>query len=378
MKICITGAHFTPAQAVIEELKTRKNIEIIYIGRNHTQEGDKSPSVESQVLPRLGVKFLALISGRLQRRFTRYTVPSLLKIPVGFFQAFYYLVKERPDVILSFGGYVGVPVVISGWLLSIPIIVHEQTLVSGLANRISNIFADKIAVSFEKDYDFDRLKIVLTGNPIRKEILDSSNTKLSSELSTFFETAKKTGKPTILITGGNQGSHLINDTVSKSLGDLTKDAFVIHQTGDSKFFDYDNLTREKENLKFKGRYLVYKWIDGSEMGKILKMVDLAVSRAGANTLLELAYFGVPTLIIPIPFIYKDEQTANARFFKDRGLAEILPQGDLTPKSLVTTLQKMIRNLNALKDQAVGAKDLVIPDASKRLAQEAVTLPAVIQ
>src|SRR3989344_9001367 len=116
MKILITGAHFTPAVATIEELKKVENEEIVYVGRNTTLEGDRTQSVESKVLPALGVKFIPIIAGRLQRSFTPYTIPSLLKIPIGWIQALYIILSEKPDVILSFGGYVAVPVVIVGWL----------------------------------------------------------------------------------------------------------------------------------------------------------------------------------------------------------------------------------------------------------------------
>src|SRR5260221_10967548 len=133
MKILLTGAHFTPAQAVIEELQDDK-IEIVYVGRTTTREGDSTPSVESEVLPKLRVKFVPIIAGRIRKVFDLWTIISLLKIPIGFIQAPFILLSENPDVIVSFGGYVAVPVVIWGWLLSKPIIVHEQTLVTGLAN----------------------------------------------------------------------------------------------------------------------------------------------------------------------------------------------------------------------------------------------------
>src|SRR3990167_11273168 len=100
MNILITGAHFTPAVAVIEQLKKYPDISITYVGRKYTQEGDDSSSVESQVIPTLGVKFISLITGRLQRSFTRYTILSILKIPIGFVQAFYIILKEKPDVVL--------------------------------------------------------------------------------------------------------------------------------------------------------------------------------------------------------------------------------------------------------------------------------------
>ena len=190
MRILLTGTHFTTAAATIPELQKFHDVKLVYVGRKTTKEGDSTPSVESIELPKLGVKFIPITTGRLQRSFTLYTIPSLLKIPVGFIQALFIILKEKPDVVLSFGGYVGVPIVFWAWLFSIPVIIHEQTLVSGLANTISSWFADKIAVSFESDDSFNGEKVILTGNPIRQEILDAKVVRRRSLL------------PTILITGG--------------------------------------------------------------------------------------------------------------------------------------------------------------------------------
>ena len=354
MKILVTGAHFTPAVAVFEELKKQPGVDVIYIGRKTTREGDSSSSVESQILPRLGVKFIPIITGRLQKDFTLYTIPSLLKIPIGFIQSLYIVLKEKPDVILSFGGYVAVPTVINGWLLSIPIIVHEQTLVSGLANKISSLFADKVALSF---LDKDRVneKTIVTGNPLRSLITQKqSNTKRNE-------------KPTILITGGNQGSHTINEKVEECLDKLTKLAKIIHITGDSKFKDFERLeSKQSED------YQVKKWI-GDEYGEILSRADLVISRAGINTLSELAYLGKPALVIPIPYLYKDEQNENARFFEDLGLVKTLPQSKLSPSILMENIKFMLRHLDSLNKKALGAKKIIKVDAAKRLALETLLL-----
>lgn len=324
MKICITGAHFTPAQATIEELFKSSDTEIIYIGRNHTIEGDKTASVESQVLPKLGVKFIPVVAGRVRRYLSFRTFISLLKIPIGFFQTFYILWKEKPDVVLSFGGYVGVPVVVNAWLLNIPVIIHEQTLISGLANRVSTIFANKIAVSFDKDYSFKKEKIILTGNPIRKELLENSD-KPSKEVEAILKSTKSQKLPLIYITGGNQGSHLINQSVLDGLENLAKLGIVVHQTGDSKFNDFNPLKERVKELGLENRYLPLKWVEVEDLKAIFSNADLVVSRAGANTLLELAYFGVPTLVIPLPGLYKDEQNENANFFKKWGFVRYFPK-----------------------------------------------------
>lgn len=373
MKIIITGAHFTPAQAVIEELKNSPETEIVYIGRKYTREGDNTPSVESTVLPELGVKFYSISAGRIRRQAPDLqSFVALLKIPLGFIQSFLIVWRENPDVVLSFGGYVGVPVVISAWLLSKPVLLHEQTLVSGLANRVSGFFAKKIAVSYDTSYTFSKEKIIVTGNPLRKELIDNSLS--SKEISDFLKSRKKINNlPVIYVTGGNQGSHIINQAVLEILDKLTSQAIVIHQTGDSKFNDYESLDKKKTEVKNPENYLVKKWFVTTEVATILKNADLAVSRAGANTLLELSYFGIPTLLIPIPYLFADEQNKNAKYFQKLGLAEILPQSELNAESLSKKTSEMLDDLKELKSKALENKKNIITDAAKRIAVETVVL-----
>ncbi len=366
MKILVTGAHFTPAQAVIEELKKYKDTNVVYVGRNTTREGDSSPSAESEILPKAGVKFIPITTGRLQKDFTIYTIPSLLKIPIGFLQAFYIILREKPDVILSFGGYVAVPLVIVGWLFSIPILVHEQTLVSGLANKISAIFADKIGLSFRSAKKNN--KTILTGNPLRKIILEPKK-QLPAQYKGIQNIAKTQKTPIILITGGNQGSHTINVTVAEILPKLTKIACVVHICGENKFKDFERLDAMGD---FGGRYLVKKWI-GPEYGSLLVTADLVISRAGANTLSELAFLQIPAIVIPIPYLYKDEQNQNAKFFESLGLLKTLPQSKLSGPTLLTKIQESLKNIEQFKKNAKGAKRVIMPDAAKRLALETILL-----
>lgn len=377
MKILIAGSHFTPAQAVIEELisyngKSLDDIKIVYIGRKYTREGDNSPSIESQVLPKLGIKFIPIIAGKLQRTLTLYALLSLFKIPIGFLQSFWIILNEKPDVVLSFGGYVSVPIVFSAWLFSIPILIHEQTLISGLANKVSSLFADKMAISFKKNMPLNEGKTILTGNPMRGEITNPLGS-LSGDYKNLLKVSTEEKLPLLLVTGGNQGSHIINMTISEILEKLLHFACVIHQTGDSKFQDFEKLVEKKKNLKNSNRYLVKKWIDAAEFGNILKDVDLAVSRGGANTLSELAFFGIPTLVIPLPYIYQNEQMVNARYFEHLGLARVLPQSKLSKDTLMENLQLMVKDLQKFKDKASNAKGQIIVDASKRLMLETLLL-----
>lgn len=362
MKILIAGAHFTPAVATIVQLKKYPGVSVIYVGRNRTQEGDASSSQESQILPKLGIKFIPITAGRFQREFTIYTIPSLLKIPIGILQSLYIILKERPDVILSFGGYVAVPSVVAGWLFSIPILIHEQTLVSGLSNKISSFFASKIAVSFPNS-QYNREKVILTGNPIRDEILHPIK-KLAAEYTGLFQYAKKSSLPVILVMGGNQGSHTINKNIEEILDSLLKISCVIHICGDNKFKDFEKL----EKLTDEG-YLVKKWID-KEIGGVLLKADFVICRAGANTLSELAYLNKPGLVIPFEPLFKDEQNKNAKYFENLGLVKILPQSRLSELSLLKSIKEMLKDL---RKSRISIKKYTSADAAKRLALETILL-----
>lgn len=372
MKVLITGTHFTPALAVINELKKVNTVDILYVGRKTTREGDKTASVESSILPNLGVKYLTITAGRFQRSFTVYTIPSLLKIPLGVIQALMIISTEKPDVILSFGGYVSFPIVLAGWLCSIPVIIHEQTLIPSLANRISAIFAQKIAVSFNRKFPYSDKKKILTGNPIRSELLESSKDG-SKKINNFIRESFKKQLPLIYITGGNQGSHIINETVEGILVELSKITYVIHQTGDSRYKDYERISSLVKRLKLEDKVLIYKWIDTFDLRLVLTKADLVVSRAGINTLMELAYFNVPALVIPYPFLYQDEQLVNARYFEKGGLIKILPQSDLSGKELLQRIEKLLKNRREkVKTQGTNS-ELIVKDAAKRLAIETITL-----
>lgn len=359
MKILLTGTHFTPAVAVIEALKKYDSaIELVYIGRQTTREGDPTLSAESKVIPKLGVKFIPLTTGRLQRTFSRYTIPSLFKIPVGLVQSFWILLTAKPAVVVSFGGYVGLPVVVSAWLLSIPILIHEQTLVPGLANTISSWFADKIAVSFPRNTV--SAKVVFTGNPLREEIF---HLNAPDQLKIFFISAKKAHKRVVLITGGNQGAHFINQVVEQGLEQLLKDYYIIHQTGDSGFQDYERLSSEK-----KPGYLVTKFISNG-MGYCMQSADIVVSRAGINSLVELAYYQTPAVVIPLPIVSNNEQVVNARYFAQLGLAEVVEQDQLTPQTLCTALQATLDT----KSDPKKPTGIVVPDAAQRISLEVLLL-----
>ena len=169
MKIAITGGHST-GLALMEAIKQKyPDWEIYYFGRKYSLEGEKALSFDYKVVSQIkGVNFISLTTGRLQRKLSFSALISLFKIPYGFVQSLFWLLRIKPEVIVSFGGYVSVPLVVAGWILRIPSLAHEQTLVFGLATRINRLFVQKIAVSHRQLLDkLPKSKGVYTGMPLR-------------------------------------------------------------------------------------------------------------------------------------------------------------------------------------------------------------------
>lgn len=353
MKVILIGGHLSPAISVIEKLN--KN-EIFYIGRKYTFEGDSAVSLEYQEITKMNIPFFPIKTARFQRKFTRYTIISFLKFPLGFFQSIKILRKIKPDVVLGFGGYVSVPVILAANLLKIPIVIHEQTLEAGFANKIVSSLVKKICISFESSREFfPKEKIVFTGNPIKKEIL---NIKVNK---------KKNVIPVIYITGGSSGSHAINILVKNSLEKLLKNYIVFHQTGDSqKFKDYKNLEIERNmlNKEISRNYNISKFLSSRDVARILNNADLVIGRSGINIVTELIYLQKPAFLIPLPFSQNNEQFKNAEFLKSLGLAEIIKQDLLTDSLFLSKINSMIKNLDNYK----LSKSFVLENASDKIVE----------
>lgn len=360
----ITGGHLSPALSLLPLLRQRHSV--LFIGRKYVFEGDRAVSFEYTTIKSLRIPFRTITTGRLQRRFTAYTLSSLLKFPIGLFQSLFILMWERPAAVLSFGGYVALPVCVAALLLGIPIVTHEQTAVNaGLANRIIGMFAKKICISFEasKKY-FPPSKTVLTGNPIRKALLTSL------VKSPFPSLSKGQNVPIMYITGGSGGSHSINMLISSMLAHLLTNYIVIHQTGDSaKHRDFAMLSDTANMLppKLRSRYIVQKHVTGEELAWIYTHASLLIGRSGASTVYEILRFGLPALFIPLPWAGFSEQLANASLVESVGLGKVLNQEELTTSSFLAAVSEMIVHNKKYREHAQDALQLVIPDADEKIA-----------
>jgi len=335
MKIVICGGHHNSALVVAEEL-IKKGYEVFWFGHRFSMIGDKKESAEFLEVTRKGIAFIDIKAGKFQphSRFWR----NLFRIPVGFWQSFFSLLRIKPDMIVSFGGYLALPIAWVGYLLGIPVVTHEQTTVSGLSNKLIAKVAKKIFITFPSSAkSFPKEKIVLTGLPLRKSIFEGKK---------LFDN----GRRTIYFTGGKQGAHIINEEVFKILPDLLKKFNVIHQCGSTTLFDDIKKAEEiKYSLgKMSENYLVKEYFFDSEIGSVFKSADFVVSRAGGHTVYELMILRKPAILIPIPWSNENEQEENAKTLVSLGLAEILSQDDLEKGNLLSRVELFSDKLEDFK------------------------------
>lgn len=323
-KIIMTGGgtagHVTPNLALVPRLK-EKGFEIKYIG---SKEG-----IEKEIIGDAKIPYYEISSGKLRRYFDVKNFTDPFKVMKGVMEANKILKKEKPDVIFSKGGFVAVPVVIAASMRKIPVVSHESDLTPGLANKLSAPFCTKLCVTFRESLNYIKdNKGVLTGTPIREEILNG-NAEKGRKICGF-----KDKKEILLIIGGSLGAKSINEAVRKNLNELLKTYNIVHICGKNNL---DN------NLKGKNGYLQFEYVK-DELPHLLKAADYIISRAGANVIFELLALNKPTLLIPLSKkISRGDQILNANSFKKEGYSIILDEDEMIEDS-----KKLILKLNELK------------------------------
>lgn len=363
MKILITGGHLAPALAIIELLKkTHKNIEIIFVGRKYALDSEKTISLEYKEISKRKILFIPLQAGRLTRILSIKSLRNILRVPLGFMRAFFIINEHRPDIILSFGGYLALPIVFWSWIFRKKIFTHEQTIKPGLANKIISLFSQKIFLAFPdaKKY-FPEGKVVITGNPVRKATFTVINKP--------FTIIKD--RPVIYITGGTLGSHSINEHVKKIIASLLNDFIVIHQTGETKeYSDFEKLMDMKNKLpsELLNRYYLVKHFFEDEIGYIYSVSDLVVGRSGANTFFELVKLKKPAIFIPLPWASGKEQQYHAEIFAKNEVGEIFHQIE-TSEKLLRLIRQVVKNIGTYRKNFKSLNYLYKNNADEFIVQE---------
>lgn len=271
------------------------------------------------------------------------TIKGIPQTVKGFFNALKLVSKIQPDIVVSFGGYVSVPVIIGSWFKHIPSITHEQTLTNSLTTKINSFFVNKIALSFDNQKQINSLpknKTVVTGNLIRSEIFAPKKSKI-------FESLKDT-KNIIYITAGNQGSHKLNLIIKELLPQFDKFT-VIHQTGKNDFYEFSKLSKKYPN------YHAHDYIEPDNIGWVFHHAQILISRAGANTCQEIVALKKSSILIPLLVSQQNEQELNAAWVKKQLPLNtiVILESILSSGTLLNAIEKVNSNQKTLNSHPIN-------------------------
>ncbi|MFA6897662.1 MAG: undecaprenyldiphospho-muramoylpentapeptide beta-N-acetylglucosaminyltransferase [Patescibacteria group bacterium] len=355
MKILLTGGgtggHLIPLLSVIEEIKKRDaNAEFLFVGPK---------SDFNDTLRDAGVEIREVSAGKFRRYFSLENFSDIFKVLMGTDQAFFYILKFKPDVIFSKGGFASVPAVVAASYTRIPILTHESDTVPGLANKLIGRFARKIFISFPQTRNyFPDSKIIVSGNPIRKDILAGDKKRAQR----FF--ALRENLPVVLVFGGSQGAQKINETLLDALPQLLENFQIIHICGTKNLDELEKKTNEL-NLVHKNRYKIYSYLN-EEMKDAFALSDFVISRAGANSLAEIIALEKPGLIVPLLSAANNHQYHNAKYFADQNMILLAEEKDLNGDKLSEKLNELrnrkgeiAENLKKYNESSGGKKPVEI-------------------
>ena len=369
MKIILTGGgtggHFYPIIAIAESIrkitKAEKLIEpsLYYMGPKQYDE---------RALFENGVIFERSYAGKIRRYFSLLNVFDAVKTVIGIINAVVCVWRIYPDVIFSKGGYVSFPVLVAARLLRIPVIIHESDSHPGRVNLWAGKFAEKIAVSYKEASEyFPKEKVAFTGNPVRREVMEPAREgareflKLESDL------------PVILILGGSQGSQRINEAIIDVLPELVKRYYIIHQTGKDNIEEIIHTADVilNESL-YRNRYKPFAYLNTLAMRMASGAATLVISRAGSQ-IFEIALWGIPSIIIPIPEEISHDQTSNAFAYASAGACSVIEEINLTPHVLLAEVDRIAESPDIRKKMRAGAQHFAHKDAADTIAGEVIRI-----
>lgn len=372
MKLIVTGGHLTPALAFIDFVQaTEPEVDFTFIGREYSQDSQKQLSREASEVAERSIRFVNLKAPRFKQASLLELLFKSVPLLRSILASWWFLARNRPAAVVSFGGYLAVPVVLAAWMHRIPVVTHEQTRTAGLANKLIARFAQKVAVSYpETTKLFPKHKTVVTGNPIRSELLQPT-----PERPSWFTSAEPP-RNLLYITGGNQGSLVINTTIGELLPQLLKNWVVIHQTGSATAtHDYKQDLEQKAaklSKSVREKYVVREWITADELAWIFHQQPVVITRAGANTVRELEIYELPAVLIPLPFAHNQEQHKNAQYYVRKHKGVLLAQADLNPASLLSAIDQVKTGSRRRSKR----RKLTTNDASKKLWKEVWSVAAL--
>ena len=365
MKILFTGGgsggHFYPVIAVAEALndvvRDKKILEpqLFYAAPD---------PYDREMLLAVGITFVPTAAGKVRNYFSILNFFDLFKTAWGVLRSVLRIFFLYPDVVFGTGGYTSFPTLLAARLFRIPVILYATDAEPSRVNKWAGRFAQKIAISFpEAAKHFPKEKVAFTGNPVRKALLFPAREGA-------FEYLKFTRDlPVILVTGASQGSQTLNDVVLAALPQLLEKYQVVHQTGTENIKEIEGRAGVvlKESLHAE-RYKSFGYLNDLAMRMSAGAASLVVARAGAGTIFEIATWGLPSILIPIPEPLSHDQSKNAYAYARAGGCVVIEQNNLTPKLLISEVERILGNENLKRSMQTAARGFARADAAKVIAE----------
>lgn len=356
-----TGGHVVPIIAITREIRRiyqKKDLQFFYLG--------PKDDFGRVLLSQEGIKIRTILAGKIRRQtdwkgLLENFVDVCFKIPVGVIQSFFYLFFISPDLIFSKGGFGSIPGAIAGKLLFVPMFLHESDIAPGKANQFLSGFALEIFVSFPRTEFFPLRKMILVGNPVRRELLEGSR----EEARSFFKLSSN--KPVVLILGGSQGAQRINDKILEILSQLLESFEVIHQCGENNFESVKSESKVVINENLGKSYHLYPFLKEPELRQAYAVCDIIISRAGSGSIFEIAAVGKPSFLIPLPEAAQNHQVKNAYAYQESGAAIVIEENNFTSRFFLERLKSLFNQPNELNKMTQAAKDFARPGAGRIIA-----------
>jgi UDP-N-acetylglucosamine--N-acetylmuramyl-(pentapeptide) pyrophosphoryl-undecaprenol N-acetylglucosamine transferase len=349
-----TGGHVIPALAIANELKKSYGAEVLFIG---TARG-----IENRLVPAAGYPLQLVRVGALKNVSLMTRAKTAFELPRAVWDASRMLNEFAPDVVISVGGYASGPAMLAAVVKHIPTLAFEPNVVPGFANRVVARFVSGAAVHFEETAKYFRHAEV-TGVPVRQAFF---------EIPLFDINKKRGGVPTVLVFGGSQGAHAINEAMMRCLPELQRQApgiHIIHQTGER---DYNDALAAYRGLGPSAE--VFKFIDN--MPEAFARADLVVCRSGASTVAEITAAGKPAIFVPFPRAADDHQRVNAEALAKSGAAVVVEESKLEGVWLVETIAALLGDSRRLEQMSEAARSLAHPHAARDIAAMAALVAGI--
>lgn len=360
-----TGGHIIPLLAVAKKIKESARLDSARLAKDREVSfyflGNRGRFGED-FFSKEGISTINIQSGKLRRYFSPANILDLFKIPVGFFQSLWFLLKIMPDAVFSKGGYASFPVIVVAWLYRIPVIIHESDAVAGWANRIAANFSNRAAVGFESAARyFKAQKAFFSGNPVREGI-GSGNAQRAREAFKLSES-----KPVIFVCGGSQGAWQINREIVNILPRLLHNYQIIHQTGEETYQKTTDLANEMGIKEGREGYCPVKFLDEDLLEDVLALSDIIVARAGASSIAEFAAAGKPVILIPLGNAANNHQRMNAFELAKVQAALVLEESG--GNMLFDKINELGQSAELKEKLSKNIKSFYNPEAAEKIALE---------